>query len=337
MAPSSRLSSSQRPPRCVAPTARRRRSHFSRRLSRPPTPPLRPSPHWPSQARAATLAVLRPRTAHSLAQTLPLSRGGASTMCHDIACAAAIYFFTYLPSSRRYTVKMVTEPANLVDEKLGLGDFISPPRAGFFGNLFVGGQEAVCAVAIEPPPPIPRARMRSFDLSDAFAHPSAGDSRASRVARGRGGRAPRVQDRSGPWVDQGRRALAGLRPRLRRRGRLESNRLHVLNPRRLTLWGVGSGVSVSPPCVAGVARATTCTARAADVFPAGAWPPSSSASALVSSSRACTRALDTVRTASSLLPNTPLGPQPDAHSELVWQVAMAGDCARCLRQVLHLR
>ena len=94
-------------------------------------------------------------------------------MCHDIACAAAIYFFTYLPSSRRYTVKMVTEPANLVDEKLGLGDFFSPPRTGFFGNLFVGGQEAVCAVAVEPSPPIPRARMRSFDLSDACAHASA--------------------------------------------------------------------------------------------------------------------------------------------------------------------
>ena len=72
--------------------------------------------------------------------------------------------------------------------------------------------------------------MRSFDLSDAFAHPSAGDSRASRVARGRGGRAPRVQDRSGPWVDQGRRALAGLRPRLRRRGRLESRHLRMLTP-----------------------------------------------------------------------------------------------------------
>ena len=100
---------------------------------------------------------------------------------------------------------------------------------------------------------------------------------------------------------------------------------------------VGRGHSVSRPCVAGGARATTCTVRAADVFPAGAWPPSSSASAVVSSSRACTRALDTVRTASSLLPNTPLGPQPDAHSELVWQVAMADDCARCLRQVLHLR
>ena len=208
----------------------------------------------------------------------------------------------------------------------------SPPRI-FCDILFVGGQEAVCAVAIEPPPPIPRARMRSFDLSDAFAHPSAGDSRASRVARGRGGRAPRVQDRSGPWVDQGRRALAGLRPRLRRRGRLESNRLHVLNPRRLTLWGVGSGVSVSPPCVAGVARATTCTARAADVFPAGAWPPSSSASAVVSSSRACTRALDTVRTASSLHPNTPLAPNltPIASSFGRWlcQVTLTGVCDRC--------
>ena len=63
--------------------------------------------------------------------------------------------------------------ANLGDEKLGQGDFFSPLRAGFFGILFVGGQEAVRAVAIEPPPPIPRARMRSFDLSDACAHASA--------------------------------------------------------------------------------------------------------------------------------------------------------------------
>ena len=63
--------------------------------------------------------------------------------------------------------------ANPGDEKLGQGDFFSPLRAGFFGILFVGGQEAVRAVAIEPPPPIPRARMRSFDLSDACAHVSA--------------------------------------------------------------------------------------------------------------------------------------------------------------------
>ena len=42
-----------------------------------------------------------------------------------------------------------------------------------FDILFVGGQEAVCAVAVEPSPPIPRARMRSFDLSDACAHASA--------------------------------------------------------------------------------------------------------------------------------------------------------------------
>ena len=63
--------------------------------------------------------------------------------------------------------------ANPGDEKLGQGDFFSPLRAGFFDILFVGGHEAVCAVAIEPSPPIPRARMRSFDLSDACAHASA--------------------------------------------------------------------------------------------------------------------------------------------------------------------
>ena len=200
--------------------------------------------------------------------------------------------------------------------------------------MFVGGQEVVCSVGIEPPPPNPRPRSRFFNHFFACTRPSATDSHTSRGADGRGARAPGVQEGWGVRVDDGGCERARLQPRLRRRGRLESNRLHVLTPRRLTLWGVGSGVSVSPPCVAGVARATTCTARAADVFPAGAWPPSSSASAVVSSSRACTRALDTVRTASSLHPNTSLGPQPDSHSELVWQVAMPGDFGRCLRQVL---
>ena len=65
------------------------------------------------------------------------------------------------------------EPANLVDEKLGLGEFFSPLLTGLFGNLFVGGQEAVCAVAIEAPPPIPRPLSRPLDVSDACAHLSA--------------------------------------------------------------------------------------------------------------------------------------------------------------------
>ena len=74
---------------------------------------------------------------------------------------------------RRYTIEVVADSANLVNEKLGQGDFFSPLSAGFFGNLFVGGQEAICAVAIEPPPPIPRPRMHSLDLSDACVHASA--------------------------------------------------------------------------------------------------------------------------------------------------------------------
>ena len=51
-------------------------------------------------------------------------------------------------------------------------------------------------------------------------------------------------------------------------------------------------------------------------------------------SRVSTRALEPVRTAHRLHPNTPLGPQSDSHSELVWQVAMSGDYDRCPRQVL---
>ena len=166
------------------------------------------------------MAVLRARTAYSLAQTLPFLRVCASITYHDITCEKAILGTNYLPRFRRYTIEVVADSANLVNEKLGQGDFFSPLRAGFFGNLFVGGQEAICAVAIEPPPPIPRPRMHSLDLSDACAHPSAGDSRASCVARGRRGRAPHVQDRSGVWVDHARRAPAGIQPRLRRRARL---------------------------------------------------------------------------------------------------------------------
>ena len=63
--------------------------------------------------------------------------------------------------------------ANPGDEEWAKLSSISAARFGFFDILFVGGQEAVCAVAVEPSPPIPRARMRSFDLSDACAHASA--------------------------------------------------------------------------------------------------------------------------------------------------------------------
>ena len=60
------------------------------------------------------------------------------------------------------------------------------------------------------------------------------DFRTSLVQAVRDARAPQVQDRSGMWVGHGRRARAGRRPRLRRPGRLESRRLHVLTPHRLS-------------------------------------------------------------------------------------------------------
>ena len=80
-------------------------------------------------------------------------------------------------------------------------------------------------MAIGPPPHFPRPRYRPPHLSDASAHPSAARSRALRVASGRNGRAPCVQDACGGRVDDARRARGRLRPHPRRRGRLESPRL----------------------------------------------------------------------------------------------------------------
>ena len=197
------------------------------------------------------MAVLRPRTAHSLAQTLPLSRGGASTTCHDIACAPAIWENPYLPSIRPPTLTGTVEAVNLDDKEWARSSSISAPRVGSFDILFVGGHEAVYAVAVEHPPPIPRPRCRPPHLSDACPHPSAGDSRAPRVARGRDGRAPHVQDVCGGRVDDARRARGRLRPHPRRRGRLESPRL-TGPPRRRTTGRLPAGGCLRSPHPRGV-------------------------------------------------------------------------------------
>jgi hypothetical protein len=112
--------------------------------------------------------------------------------------------------------------ANLGDEEWARSSSFSAPRVGSFDILFVGGHEAVCAVAIEPPPPFLRPRSRPPHLSDACAHPSAARSRASRMASGRDGRAPRVQGRWVGWVDDVGRASGRLRPHPPRQRRIGS-------------------------------------------------------------------------------------------------------------------
>ena len=113
--------------------------------------------------------------------------------------------------------------ANLDDEEWARASFFSAPRVGFFDILFVGGHEAVCAVAVEPPPPFLRSRSRLPHLSDACAHPSAARTRASCVASGRDDRAPHVQGRWVGWVDDAGRASGRLLRCVRRRGPLESH------------------------------------------------------------------------------------------------------------------
>ena len=171
-------------------------------------------------------------------------------------------------------IKDAAEPANMVDEERAWESFFSARRTGFFGVLFLGAQEAVCAVAIEPPPPIPRSCTRSFDflmpvraLSSHSLFAAPGPARCLPAARAQKGAVLHHAERV-PHA-RGRR-----RPRLRRPGRLESRRLHVLSSASALLWGVGSGVPACPPCVAGGARAATCTAGVAGVFTAAAWPPS---------------------------------------------------------------
>ena len=104
-------------------------------------------------------------------------------------------------------------------------DFFSARCVLLFGYLFVGGQEVVCSVGIEPPPPNPRPRSRFFNHFFACTRPSATDSHTSRGAEGRGARAPGVQEGRGVRVDDGGCERARLQPRLRRRGRLDWHRL----------------------------------------------------------------------------------------------------------------
>ena len=113
--------------------------------------------------------------------------------------------------------------ANLDNEEWARSSSVSAPRVGSFDILFVGGHEAVRAVAVEPPPPIPRSRSRLPHLSDACAHPSAARTRASCVASGRDDRAPHVQGRWVGWVDDAGRASGRLLRCMRRRGPLESH------------------------------------------------------------------------------------------------------------------
>ena len=129
-------------------------------------------------------------------------------MCLDTACAAAIWEIKYYAISCCLRVHRPMGDANLGDEEWAKASSFSAPRFGIFDILFVGGHEAVCAVATEPPPPIPRPPSRPLDLSDACAHPSAARSRASRVASGRDGRAPHVQGSWVGWVDDVGRASA---------------------------------------------------------------------------------------------------------------------------------
>ena len=182
---------------------------------------------------------------------------------------------------------------NLDDEEWARASFFSAPRVGFFDILFVGGHEAVCAVTVEPPPPIPRARSRPLHVSDACAHVSAGDSHASGVVCGRGCRALRVQGHWVGWVDDAGRASGRLRPHPPRRHRLESPRLHDACGGRRRAAAAADRPVRSPGPLAGCGTSTTCTARAVGGLAAGARPavaalaPSAAASSASPTLAAC--------------------------------------------------
>ena len=78
------------------------------------------------------------------------------------------------------------------------------------------------------PSPIPRSLARPCNLSFTCARLSAHDSHTSRVASGRGARAPHVQDGLGGRVDDAGCARGHLWPRPRCRGRFEWHRLESL-------------------------------------------------------------------------------------------------------------
>ena len=183
--------------------------------------------------------------------------------------------------------------ANLDDEEWARASFFSAPRVGFFDILFVGGHEAVCAVTVEPPPPIPRPHSRPLHLSDACAHLSARRSHASCVATGRDSRAPCMQGHWMGWVDDAGRASGRLRPHPPRRHRLESPRLHDACGGRRRAAAAADRPVRSPAPLAGCGTSTTCTARAVGGLAAGARPaaaalaPSAAASSASPTLAAC--------------------------------------------------
>ena len=262
------------------------RSRPCRRLPRPPPPFRPPSASRPSGVKRFEEAGAQPSIAGSLARTLPLFRLRACNAYPETACAAGIWEIWYLPRFRRSTSNLCFGVANLDDEEWARSSSISSPRVGSFDILFVGGHEAICAVAIEPPPPILRPRSRLPHLSDACAHPSAARTRASRVASGRDGRAPHVQGRWVGWVDDAGRASGRLRPHPPRHRRLESHRLDdglqwSADCRSLQIRHLHD-----PLVGAGCGSSTTCTARAAGDFAVGARPAAAALAPSAASSSA---------------------------------------------------
>ena len=257
-----------------------------RRLPRPPPPFRPPSASRPSGVKPVEEAGAQPGIAGSLARTLPLFRGRACNAYHETACAPAIWEIQYLPSILRLPVHRSFGVANLDDEEWARSSSISAPRVGSFDILFVGGHEAVCAVAIEAPPPIPRPRSRPLDLSDACAHPSAADSRASTVADGRGERAPCARHGRTVRVDDGGRASGAARPRRRR---AQAKRRRSLSRPSATTdhrSAVADRRSCGRGAFAAAARWTARTARSTDASAAGARLPRASVAPLAAPRRA---------------------------------------------------
>ena len=173
----------------------------------------------------------------------------------------------------------------LINEKRARPSSISAPGVGSFDILFLTGQEAVCAVAIEASPPIPRPQSRAPRLFFPSRLSLTADLRPPCVASRRGERAPRVQDGRRVRVDGGGRVCGAARPRV---GRARAQRRRWLDAR---VCGCRRQSAAADPYLCTptsfylLSASTTPSARAADASPAGARAPRASLAPLAASAQ----------------------------------------------------
>ena len=162
---------------------------FSRQCSAPSSPrravPRSNRHDHRSRRRLAgpRAACAHPGTAGGVRSLWPLARASALLVPqpaggHAAACGGTSHRTTSRPTSSFLTVEKFTPAPDDAtplsgrrrareegDQEWARTSLFSAPRPVLFGILFVGGHESGCAVAIDPPSPIPRSRSRPLGFS----------------------------------------------------------------------------------------------------------------------------------------------------------------------------